>query len=52
MKLNLLFIAMDILTVMAYPVVYVYAGLRKLSKFRQDMLAARLLVPSPVTTGE
>lgn len=49
MKLNLLFLAMEILTVLAYPVLFVYAILRRVSKFRQDIAVAKLWVPDPIT---
>jgi NADH:ubiquinone oxidoreductase subunit 3 (subunit A) len=32
MKLNLLFIVMDLLTILAYPIVFVYGKLRQFSK--------------------
>jgi len=31
-KLNLLFIVMDLLTLLAYPIVFIYSGLRQFSK--------------------
>jgi hypothetical protein len=51
-KLNLLFIAMEVLTVLAYPVMFVYTLLRHFSKFRQDIVVAKLLVISPITPGK
>jgi hypothetical protein len=35
MKLNLLFIVMEILTLLAYPIVFVHGQLRRLSKLKE-----------------
>ena len=35
MKLNLLFIVMDLLTILAYPFVFVYDKLRQFSKLKE-----------------
>jgi hypothetical protein len=48
MRLNLLFIAMDMLTLLAYPILFVYTKIYQFSRFRQDVAVANLLVPSPV----
>ena len=45
MKLNLLFIVMDLFTVLAYPFVFVHAKLNQFSKARN------LLVTNSVTPG-
>ncbi|MBI5950403.1 MAG: hypothetical protein HY865_01985 [Chloroflexi bacterium] len=47
MKLNLLFIVMDLLTILAYPIVFLHGKLRRLSKPKEDRALA--LVPVPVT---
>jgi hypothetical protein len=41
LKLNLLFIAMDLLTLMAYPVVFVLGKLSQLSKSRLSPVSAK-----------
>jgi hypothetical protein len=49
MKLNLLFIAMDLLTLLAYPVVFVHGKLRRqFSKPSEIVRPANLLVIVPV----
>lgn len=40
MKLNLLFIAMDILTLLAYPIVFVYARVRLILKPKLSTVVA------------
>ncbi len=37
MKLNLIFIIMDLLTLMAYPIVFVYAKIRQLSRSKETV---------------
>ena len=51
MKLNLLFIAMELLTLLAYPIVFVHGKLRKFSKSKESAHAPNLLVAVPVTPG-
>jgi hypothetical protein len=51
MKLNLLFIVMDLLTLLAYPIVFVHGKLRKFSKPKESIPLANLLVTVPVTPG-
>ena len=51
MKLNLLFMAMDMLTLLAYPILLICAKLRQLSNSRQEIAVANLLAASPVTAG-
>lgn len=36
MKLNLIFIVMDLLTILAYPIVFVYDKLRQSSKLKES----------------
>ena len=40
MKLYLLFIVMDLLTLLAYPIVYVHSTLRQFSKSRESTALA------------
>jgi len=47
MKLHLLFIVMDLLTLLAYPIVFVHGKLREFSK--ESIPLANLLVTVPVT---
>ena len=47
MKLKLLFIVMDLLTILAYPIVFVYDKLRRFSKIKVSVARDNL----PVTTG-
>jgi NADH:ubiquinone oxidoreductase subunit 3 (subunit A) len=49
MKLNLLFIVMDLLTLLAYPVVFVYSKLRQLSKPKASHVLVRVPAPVAVT---
>ncbi len=37
MKLNLLFILMDLLTLLAYPILFVYGKIRQLSRSKESM---------------
>jgi NADH:ubiquinone oxidoreductase subunit 3 (subunit A) len=45
MKLNLLFIVMDLLTILAYPIVFMYGKLRWFSKLKESIPLTHLLVP-------
>jgi len=47
MKLSLLFIVMDLLTILAYPIVFLHGKLRRFSKSKEGITLA--LVPVPVT---
>jgi NADH:ubiquinone oxidoreductase subunit 3 (subunit A) len=47
MKLNLLFIVMDLLTILVYPIVFVHGKLRQLSKIKESTTLNSL----PVTAG-
>jgi hypothetical protein len=46
-KLNLFFIVMDLLTILAYPIVFLLGKLRQLSKSKESGTLA--LIPVPVT---
>jgi hypothetical protein len=48
-KLSLLFIVMDLLTILAYPIVFLHGKLRQLAKPKKGITLA--LVPVPVTLG-
>jgi hypothetical protein len=49
MKLNLLFIVMDLLTLLAYPIVLVHGKLRQFYKLEESIPVARFLVFVTVT---
>ena len=49
MKLNLLFIVMDLLTLLAYPIVFVHGKLRQFSNSRESITLSNLLVTCAVT---
>jgi hypothetical protein len=51
MKLTLLFIAMDLLTLLVYPLVFVDGRLRQFSTPKVSITLADLLVTRPVTPG-
>jgi hypothetical protein len=51
-KLNLLFIVMELLTLMAYPLVFVHGKLRQLSKSRESSPVQNLFVSVPFTRVE
>jgi hypothetical protein len=48
-KLSLLFIVMDLLTILAYPIVFLHGKLRQFSKPKENVALA--LVPVPVKPG-
>jgi len=52
MKLNLLFIVIELLTLFAYPIVFVHGKLRQFSKSRESVPVPNLLVAVPVTPGK
>lgn len=52
MKLSLLFIVMDLLTLLAYPIVFVHNKLRQFSKSKASIPVPNLLVTVPVTPGK
>lgn len=47
MKLNLLFIVMDLLVLLAYPIVYVPSKLRQFLRSKESIPSVILLVPGP-----
>jgi hypothetical protein len=49
MKLNFIFIVMDLLTVLAYPIFFAHGKLRKLSKTKENTTLANLLAAVLVT---
>jgi hypothetical protein len=51
MKLNLIFIVMDLLILLAYPIVFVHSKLRQFSKSRESIPLANILVTGSVTRG-
>lgn len=51
MKLNLIFIAMDLLTLLVYPVVFVHGKLRQFSKSKENNLSPNLLSAGSVLPG-
>jgi len=44
MKLNLLFIVMELLILLAYPIVFVYGKLRQVSRLEKSIPLANILV--------
>jgi hypothetical protein len=50
-KLNLLFIIMDLLTLLAYPIVFAHGKQRQFSKSKESITLANLLVSGSVTAG-
>lgn len=50
MKLSLLFIVMDLLTRLAYPVVLVYGKLRQFSNSKESVPLAKLSITVPVAS--
>lgn len=51
MKLNLLLLTMDMLTILAYPILIVHGILRQFLKPREDLAVVKLPVPIPVRKG-
>ena len=51
MKLNLLSNVMDLLTLLAYPIVFVHGKLRQFSKSKESITLANLSVSGSVTPG-
>jgi hypothetical protein len=51
MKLNLLFIIMDLLTLLAYPILFVHGKLRQFSRSKENMALANLLITGSVAVG-
>jgi hypothetical protein len=52
LKLMLLFIVMDLLTLLAYPIVFVHSKLRPFSKSKERIPVPNLLIIVPVTPGK
>ena len=52
MKLNLLFIIMDLLTLLAYPILFVYGKIRQILRSKESMALAKLLITGSVAAGE
>ena len=49
LKLNLLFVVMDLLTLLAYPIVFVHGKLRQFVKPKESTSLAQFFVILPVT---
>ena len=52
MKLNLLFVIMYVLTLLAYPIVFMYSKLYQLSMPKESISLTNLLVNVSATPGE
>jgi NADH:ubiquinone oxidoreductase subunit 3 (subunit A) len=52
MKLSLLFIVMDLLTLLAYPIVFVYGKLCQFSRSKESIRVPNLFVAVPITPGK
>ena len=50
-KLKLLFIVMDLLTILAYPIVFVHGKLRQFIKSKESIALTNLLVTGSITPG-
>ncbi|HJR79866.1 MAG TPA: hypothetical protein VJ821_07325 [Anaerolineales bacterium] len=50
MKLNLLFIVMDLIILLAYPIVFVHGKLRQFSKPKESITLANLIGIASITT--
>jgi hypothetical protein len=51
MKLKLLFIVMDLLTILAYPIVFMHGKLRQFSNSKESIALTNTLITVPVTPG-
>ena len=51
MKLNLLFIIMDLLTLLAYPILFLHSKIRQFSRSKENMALTNLLVTGSVAAG-
>jgi len=49
LKLKIFFIVMDLLIVLAYPIIYVHARRRQFSKPKENIMLANLLVAGSIT---
>ena len=52
MKLNLIFIVMELLTLLAYPIVFVHSKLGPFSKSKERIPVPNLSIIVPVTPGK
>ena len=52
LKLKLLFVVMDLLTLLAYLIVFVHSKLRRVSKSKERMPVPNLLIIVPVAPGK
>jgi hypothetical protein len=52
MKLNLIFIVMDLLTILAYPIVFMHGKLRWFSKSKESIPLTKFLVPVAFISDE
>jgi hypothetical protein len=52
MKLNLLFIVMEFLTILIYPFVFIHGKLSRPPKFKESTVLANMLVLDQGTTGK
>jgi len=51
LKLNLFFIVMDLLTVLAYPLVFMHGKLSQFSRSKESIKPVNVLVPGLVAAG-
>ena len=51
MKLNLLFIVMDLLTLLAYPILFAYGKICQLSRSKENIALAKLPITGSVAAG-
>jgi len=52
LKLNLFFIAMDLLTLLVYPVIFVYGKIYRFVKTKKNIVPPNSLVPVFITSVE
>ena len=52
MKLNFIFIVMDLLTLLAYPIVFVHGNLRRILKPSEHIPLENFVMPSSVMSGK
>jgi hypothetical protein len=52
MKLNLFFTIMDLLTLLAYAIIFLYGKIKSFSGSKGDVALAYILVPVPVSADE
>jgi len=51
LKLNLFFFIMDMLTVLAYPIIFMLNKVHQISKLKENTTLVSLLVVSPIKSG-